>query len=1224
MPHPARFPPEGDHHQRGAVGFSVARINLPGVENRALGSHQGGRPFGPGRHVQGDAAALPDADQRPLVGTPLAVQGLDVVQGVARHGGHGLLNPDHIRDVLAHQPLQREAEFLEEIEDHPPVEQLLPARSDRHGLGLVTDRIDRPGQLVDGVAERDVEQIDGRGRLPLPRKILPEIVQRQLAQGVLQKQDEVGDGPDAQEGKRSGPAALLKTGREGAHHLAIRPIRHHLEEGLPLPPALRHLPVQPAPELTEEQGVRVDPAGGEVAPQVAGDGIQDDRQRPRGPRNGDDGVRRVVEAVVPLVAEDDHGGLMGLEDGHILDDIAHDRFRTPRRADEDQRLRRQVDVLFVLHNVGRDGLVAQLAQLDPDLVGGGLVGTAADHRPRGFPDRQPIDGRPDLVLSFEDPPHHLRRPLQDGQFAVDGGVGQRAQKLGQAEGQDAARDNLGIKGLGRGHGHLDVPAVARVENAVGLRGDVRLTTVDDGDDGRPPLPRQGHGAVGVRRRPRLGDGDHECGCELILQRKPAQLRGQPGFDDDPASLQIAREGIRDGLAGHGRRAVADHHDPVELSPFEAPAERLRENIHAQVETHLRPRLRIRGAAVFPQEGFPDRQNGLFDLLEEIVGVGPPVDVPGGDLRPLKIVFRQGKGRSVITKGPEAGQSARRFPVEDDDLSRRHRRPTAAGWRLSLHLEKGGGPLHQTVQFRREQVAVGGEADIEGLAAAAQGEENLSRRAVGGHGDGVRPFEARDGAAKGLGQIVPRPQISLDLEGDDFRIGSHFRGNGLSPRLQRVPQRGVVVDVAVQDDADRPDGPPRTGTGSFRPGVGTRRGEVVDRMAVLDGNGPDGRPARMRHGKLRRARVTDDELKDLVPGDCLTEVPNVPPQFPDDRGRLEREGNGPARLACGIRVPVGRKHGDGTRDKISRRRPLSERLVEVPRLQLPPNSAPVLRIGQGKGDLYPRRIPSAHLQAVETVQEEVQVVELAKRGHVDVAARTGQGRDPTDILQDVLFQGPHRILEGNQPAVDDLQGLRPEPSGGILQQALLIGQERLQIRDQPAQSVDTIRIKKKRLKEACFLQAPDQRLQTGRALTIGSAIARLRRQIFPRAHTSFENRFKPVALQLERDPRQARQDVPAGGSSIVLQRLVRTNRQDAGKTAEKNPVENGEEDDGGGGNALGISSDINTPRLEPTNDTGDQRESLCPFISGRFAEHGRQRIFGSSKARHVPLAAANPP
>jgi hypothetical protein len=52
------------------------------------------------------------------------------------------------------------------------------------------------------------------------------------------------------------------------------------------------------------------------------------------------------ETVFTLVGDDDGSGLVGFEDGRVLDDVADDRFLGTGRADDDQRLGGQVDVFL--------------------------------------------------------------------------------------------------------------------------------------------------------------------------------------------------------------------------------------------------------------------------------------------------------------------------------------------------------------------------------------------------------------------------------------------------------------------------------------------------------------------------------------------------------------------------------------------------------------------------------------------------------------------------------------------------------------------------------------------------------------------------------------------------------------------------------------------------------------------------------------------------------------
>ena len=78
----------------------------------------------------------------------------------------------------------------------------------------------------------------------------------------------------------------------------------------------------------------------------------------------------------PLVAvgrDHDRRGLVRAVDRDLLGDVVGVRARQAGRADEDQRLGREVDVLLVLGGVAGDRLVAELGELDAQLLGGDAV-----------------------------------------------------------------------------------------------------------------------------------------------------------------------------------------------------------------------------------------------------------------------------------------------------------------------------------------------------------------------------------------------------------------------------------------------------------------------------------------------------------------------------------------------------------------------------------------------------------------------------------------------------------------------------------------------------------------------------------------------------------------------------------------------------------------------------------------------------------------------------------
>ena len=81
-------------------------------------------------------------------------------------------------------------------------------------------------------------------------------------------------------------------------------------------------------------------------------------------RRNFDGLGRAREAVFASRGDHDRRGAVGAMVRDLFRDIVGVRTTEPDRADEDQRFGTQVDVLLVLGDVGRDGPVTQLRELD--------------------------------------------------------------------------------------------------------------------------------------------------------------------------------------------------------------------------------------------------------------------------------------------------------------------------------------------------------------------------------------------------------------------------------------------------------------------------------------------------------------------------------------------------------------------------------------------------------------------------------------------------------------------------------------------------------------------------------------------------------------------------------------------------------------------------------------------------------------------------------------------
>ena len=103
---------------------------------------------------------------------------------------------------------------------------------------------------------------------------------------------------------------------------------------------------------------------------------------------------------------------MGGVDRDFLGDIVGRRALQPRGANQDQRLRAQVDVLLVLGRVAGDRLVAQLAELDAHLLGGHTVGAVPHHGPMAAARRGAVGDAGDALVLFEDAPERGRQLLE--------------------------------------------------------------------------------------------------------------------------------------------------------------------------------------------------------------------------------------------------------------------------------------------------------------------------------------------------------------------------------------------------------------------------------------------------------------------------------------------------------------------------------------------------------------------------------------------------------------------------------------------------------------------------------------------------------------------------------------------------------------------------------------------------------------------------------------------
>ena len=125
----------------------------------------------------------------------------------------------------------------------------------------------------------------------------------------------------------------------------------------------------------------------------------------------------------------------------------------------------------------------------------------------------------------------------------------------------------------------------------------------------------------------------------------------------------------------------------------------------------------------------ERRRRLGDLLEQEVREVAPVDVAGGDLRPSassSAVTGQRRCRRRPS-GAMPVERAGRGAVEHDDLAAAGARVRRVGRRLAVHAEVAWRSPRPRRRAREATTKASvGQADVERLAAAPQGEQQVGR------------------------------------------------------------------------------------------------------------------------------------------------------------------------------------------------------------------------------------------------------------------------------------------------------------------------------------------------------------------------------------------------------------------------------------------------------------------------------------------------------------------
>ncbi len=393
--------------------------------------------------------------------------------------------------------------------------------------------------------------------------------------------------------------------------VALAPAFHLAPGGLGLREAtellarrLRHRPR--SPEWRRQTG---DGACALVRERVAHEGVEDDGDVGRGARDLDRHEGVLGEARVASVAHDDRSGVVRAEDRDFFDRIGHDHGGEPRRAHEDERLGREVDVLLVLDRVDRDGLVAELGELDPYLRRRVVVRPRAHHGPVPSQERE-LRCRPDpRACRVEDVSHATRQVRELAQELDDIALS----GVGEGEGEDVTGHDGSVEGSRGSYVGRRATAIVDVEDPVAHPRDIRAPAVDDRDDAGSTASRVADGVARCAILASVRDRDDEAALAEAIGTKRREADRGDRTHEHVAVTDTGLHEVRDRARCDQRRALTDRVDRREAL--------LEETLAQPNGDHVLPQQELRSEARVDRERsanhVPDRPRRLPRILEEV-------------------------------------------------------------------------------------------------------------------------------------------------------------------------------------------------------------------------------------------------------------------------------------------------------------------------------------------------------------------------------------------------------------------------------------------------------------------------------------------------------------------------------------------------------------------------------------------------------------------------------
>ena len=650
------------------------------------------------------------------------------------------------------------------------------------------DGVDRAGELLDGHRQGRSQAIQDQRRRADTAELQLVRLQGHVAQGEPEVGGEANGGGRLEvavqaaapqfvgEGTGRRPEVHVQravNGRTGSRGAGLAPLRLALDGGMCHP---------------EGSSLGIDGPGRLVPEQVADHRGQHEGEPGMHPGNGDD-VQGVREPGGTGICDDHRCGPVRTVDGHLLGDVVSRGTHEAGGADQDHRLGRQVDVLLVLGGIRRYRLVAELRELDPDLPGRDQVRTAAHDGPVPARWGVPLGDLGDPIAHGQHLDHGVGQVHQARQ--QPGSVGRPRQPgcIGHRHGQEHPGHHLCVEGLGRGHAHLHVPPIGCVQDAIGTVHQVAVAAVHDRHHTGPAGPHQVDGPVRVGGGPRLANRhDHHVG-HVRREPEPGQLGGRHGLHHHGRTHQLHPQRSGNRHRRHRCGPLADHQQPADDSRCEVGPQADAEGRLAQ--PNLEPCIHVTREA--PPEGRADRPRRLPDLLQEEVGMVSPVDVTCRDLGPDQVVRTDRKVTSVIGVPADPLDGPRQGGVQLHDLSPAGSRFVRIGRRLAVHPEEVAGHLHHPVRLAGHHEGILGEAHVEALAAAPQGQQQAIRCVADHRPDGQRTLEGAHGPPEGLTVVMAGRQVGRTQRRHHLGVG---RDLGHDAEALRDDQVGMVVHVAV--------------------------------------------------------------------------------------------------------------------------------------------------------------------------------------------------------------------------------------------------------------------------------------------------------------------------------------------------------------------------------------------------------------------------------------------